>query len=111
MRKKHYPIDLLDVINRPDYIRIDKIGKREMTFYNQFLANELLPLAMKQLTKREKKFLLKYFRDGYTYREIGEKYNLSKTRTQIVIKRAVKKLADYINEYNRKEWKLLWNEK
>lgn len=91
--KSEWPINLLKDIfenrrNKEKYQlnskRIDFIIKHQSVTIDKALE--------KYLTPREKDVLLKRYREGCTFKEIGEYYDISDTRSNQIISKALRKL-------------------
>lgn len=81
LKHLEYPKNLIGEI-------LDTGNPKEPT---EFMKKEL-EAALAKLDQRNQDFILSYFRDGKTYREIGEARNLSPSRVREVMNRGIRKL-------------------
>ena len=81
LKHLEYPKNLIGEI-------LDTENPKEPT---EFMRKEL-DVALAKLDNRNQDFILSYFRDGKTYREIGEAWNLSPSRVREVMNRGIRKL-------------------
>ena len=81
LKHLEYPKNLIGEI-------LDTENPKEPT---EFMKKEL-DAALAKLDQRNQDFILSYFRDGKTYREIGETRGLSPSRVREVMNRGIRKL-------------------
>lgn len=81
LKHLEYPKNLIGEI-------LDTENPKEPT---EFMKKEL-DAELAKLDQRNQDFILSYFRDGKTYREIGEARNLSPSRVREVMNRGIRKL-------------------
>lgn len=89
-----YPLNVLVTMSKK--FESVNISDKDITMYensNRFKST-FDAIAMITLSDIEYEFLLRYYRDGLTLREIAEERDLSHERIRQLIKRAMKKLAN-----------------